>query len=753
MSVRWPSLLLPLLLGLTLPGAAMAAGSDPAASNESGSSSVQADGRSIVVTGRDLRGAVLTDVPPLTEIDENQIAALAAASIGELLELLAGEAGSGSNAPLVLVNGRRIASLASINAFPPEAVRRIEILPEELAQRYGFPGDRKVLNLILRERFGAVTAEARLGTATDGGRGTYRGDLGYARVAASRRWSVTTFVERRDRLTEGQRDIPRSEGRFRTLLSQSERARIGASWAMETNGGVSFDLAATLDSRTSRGRTGRIGPPDNPRALERSSRSRSASLSGSASGTIGDWSWFGRAAVDHFDDRSRFDRAAGAGIAEETARDRTTLAEAELVLSGDLFSLPAGAIYADIGLTAAYERTRGTSSLAGAGPVEAQRSTIGAEVGLGLPLLGGRFDPGIGSLSGELRYGLSDPSDFGAVENLSAGFTWRPARPIRVRTIWSREEGAPAVSDLAAPFEIVPDVRVYDFVTGRTVDVERLEGGNPLLAPTLDRKFTASLSINPLFVPDLRFEASYRRSRGTDAVGPVGIASEEFAAAYPGRFLRDAAGRLLRIDARPVNFERRDRDSMSWSLNFSRTFLPTPTGDDTVDTVTRRFDRLRGGGALLLGISHTIALRDRLQTFAGSAVIDYLDGSAGANPRHRVRADASYRRSGLGGTLELQWESGSTVRDAVQADGTRGSLRYPALGKVGLKAFVDLGERLPPEPRYRWAEGLRVSLELDNLFNERRRVSDASGDTPRALLPAYLDPEGRTVMLRIRKLF
>ncbi|WP_370030480.1 hypothetical protein [Qipengyuania mesophila] len=727
------------------------AGEAGAASKSSGEEAeAPGDGRPIVVTGRDLRGTVPTDVPPLVEIDEDQIAALAASTIGELLRLLSGEAG---NAPLVLVNGKRIASLSSIDAFPPEAVRRIEILPEELALRFGFPGDRKVLNLILRERFGAVTTEGQLGAATEGGRGIYRGDLGYARVVSSRRWSLSGYLERRDSLDEAQRPIPRGEGRFRTLLSQSDRARIGASWAMESDAGVSFDLATTLDMRTTEGRTGSVGPPEDMRALKQSSRSRSLGLAASASGMLEEWSWFGRAALDHFADRNRFDRAEGVSVARETARDTTTLAEAELVLSGDLASLPAGAIYADIAMTAGHERTEGRSSIAGAAPLTAARSTLGAEFGLSLPLLGGELDPGVGSLVGELRYGLSDPSDFAALEGHSAGFTWRPARPVRLRALWSRDESAPGVSDLAAPLEVIPNVRVYDFVTGQTVDVERIEGGNPLLAPSLERRFAATLSITPLFVRDLRFEASYRRSRGSNAVGRVAIPSEEFAAAYPGRFLRDPAGRLLRIDTRPVNFYRHDRDSLAWSLNFSRTFLPPSMGDDTIDAVSRRFDRLRGGGALLLGISHTIALRDELQSFAHSPVIDYLDGSAGANPRHRVSADASYRRNGLGGTLDLQWESRSTVRDALQADGTRGTLRYPALARIGFKAFVDLGERFPPEPRYRWSEGLRVSIEIDNLFNARRTVRDASGATPRALLPAYLDPEGRAVRLRIRKLF
>ncbi|QYJ06256.1 TonB-dependent receptor [Qipengyuania flava] len=743
--------LIPLAALLGVLAAPLAAGDTSRAPSTEGNPDARS-GEPIVVIGQDMRGSVDFDGPPLVEFDQAQIAAFAAADIAELLRLLDGEARSGSNGPLVLVNGKRVASLSSIDTFPAEALRRIEILPEEVAQRYGFAGDRKVLNLILRESFGALTTEGWLGASIEGGRGTYRADLGYSSIAGSQRWNISGRYTRRDSLTEAQRDLPGREAAFRTLLPASERVRLNLTWATETEGGTAFDLTTTLVQRDSAARSGRVGPPSNPRALERSARSRSVSLAGSASGVIGSWTWFARAGIDHFDDRSRFERVSGGRVVGERSRDETTLAEAEITLSGDVVELPAGGLYADVGLTASYERTAGSSSLA-AGRLAESRRTFGGELGLSIPLLGGAVDPGLGALSGELRYGLSDPSDYAPVDILSAGFTWRPAQTLRLRALWSREESAPGVSDLAAPLTVTPNVRVYDFLTGQTVDADRLDGGNPALLPSVARRFTASLSISPLFVPDLRFEASYRRSRGRNASGNVSLASEEFAAAYPARFVRDANGQLLLIDARPVNFFRRDRDGLSWSLNFSRTYRPPSSGDEDIDAVTGKFRRGRGGGALLLGLSHTIALTDRLQAFRTSPVIDYLGGSAGANPRHRLSGDATWRRGGIGGTLEAQWESAVTVRDAVQSDGTRGPLRYPSLAKFNLKAFVDLGERLPPEPRYRWAEGLRVSLEVDNLFNTRRRVRDASGGTPRALLPAYLDPEGRAVRLRIRKLF
>ena len=49
--------------------------------------------------------------------------------------------------------------------------------------------------------------------------------------------------------------------------------------------------------------------------------------------------------------------------------------------------------------------------------------------------------------------------------------------------------------------------------------------------------------------------------------------------------------------------------------------------------------------------------------------------------------------------------------------------------------------------------GARVSLQLDNLFNTRQRVTDQAGEVPIGFQPGYLDPIGRTVRLSLRKLF
>ena len=48
-----------------------------------------------------------------------------------------------------------------------EAILRADILPEEVALKYGYPADQRVMNLVLRPRFRAIIAEGGYKTSTE----------------------------------------------------------------------------------------------------------------------------------------------------------------------------------------------------------------------------------------------------------------------------------------------------------------------------------------------------------------------------------------------------------------------------------------------------------------------------------------------------------------------------------------------------------------------------------------------------------
>lgn len=72
---------------------------------------------------------------------------------------------------------------------------------------------------------------------------------------------------------------------------------------------------------------------------------------------------------------------------------------------------------------------------------------------------------------------------------------------------------------------------------------------------------------------------------------------------------------------------------------------------------------------------------------------------------------------------------------------------------MSLRLFADLGA-LPVAQDYRWLRGARATFSIDNLFDSRQEVRDATvGEPPVSYQPDLLDPVGRSVKLTFRKLF
>ena len=98
-------------------------------------------------------------------------------TIGELVEALAPQTRSGrgrsDGPPVILLNGQRIAGFGEIRELPPEAIERVDILPEEAALNYGYRPDQRVINIILKENFRAFTIAGGAAFATAGGQTTY----------------------------------------------------------------------------------------------------------------------------------------------------------------------------------------------------------------------------------------------------------------------------------------------------------------------------------------------------------------------------------------------------------------------------------------------------------------------------------------------------------------------------------------------------------------------------------------------------
>ncbi|HEU5286340.1 MAG TPA: TonB-dependent receptor plug domain-containing protein, partial [Sphingomicrobium sp.] len=169
------------------------------------------DEAEIVVTGQRPRGSVIGDIPPENTLDARDVRATGATDINELLEALSPQIGSargrGGERPVLLLNGQRISSFRELRDIPTEAIQRVEILPEEVALKYGYRADQRVVNIILRRRFRSTAARAEARAATEGGYAGGLGDLTRLMIGRDSRTTLNLRAEGNGALTESERDI------------------------------------------------------------------------------------------------------------------------------------------------------------------------------------------------------------------------------------------------------------------------------------------------------------------------------------------------------------------------------------------------------------------------------------------------------------------------------------------------------------------------------------------------------------------
>src|SRR5262249_24276618 len=94
-----------------------------------------------------------------------------------------------------------------VRDLPTEAIERVDILPEEVALKYGYAADQRVVNFELRPRFRAVTGELADRLPTAGGHTTPEGNLGGLQIPQKGTARVHRHADTSSALTEDERDV------------------------------------------------------------------------------------------------------------------------------------------------------------------------------------------------------------------------------------------------------------------------------------------------------------------------------------------------------------------------------------------------------------------------------------------------------------------------------------------------------------------------------------------------------------------
>jgi iron complex outermembrane receptor protein len=429
------------------------------------------------------------------------------------------------------------------------------------------------------------------------------------------------------------------------------------------------------------------------------------------------------------------------------ASGRTLTDLAQLSATGPAGKLPAGDLQATLESRFVNNRFRSRSSFSLLDTSQrfhrSEQSFRGA-VEVPLTSRDNGFVPQAGNLSLNAEYGRTHFSDAGTLNHHAVELVWEPRPPVRLSGEVDVTETPAGIQLLGNPVIVTPDVRVFDPLTGETVDVVEVTGGNPTLRPqkVTTRRVTGLLRLVPRL--NLELNGEYTETDSRNFVSSLPTASAAIMLAFPDRFIRDSNGVLTTIDLRPVNFdshrERRFRYGISLNAPLSGATHPALHGRSGPQT------------RLQLTVNHTIVFSDRILIRSGLEPVNLLEGGAigiaSGRVRHQLDGTAAITSRGLGMRIGVAWRGKSSLESRV--GGVTDTLTFSPLLAVNVKAFAD-AERLLG--RNAVTHGMRLSLNLLNATDDRQKVRDSFGNTPLQYQPAYRDPLGRTVELELRKVF
>ena len=779
------------------------------------------DEEEIIVTGQRARGSVIGDIPPENVLRSRDLRATGATDINELLEALAPQIGSArgreGGRPITLLNGQRISSFRELRDIPTEAIQRVEILPEEVALKYGYRADQRVVNIVLRERFRSTAVRSEARTATEGGQVSGLGDATRLLIGRDGRTTINLRAEGNDALREADRDVDlepgaRDEREARTLVGSRSLLRGTLTHNRTLFGDVSATLNGELEHSKGRSLLGFPSFDDETPiagildARVRNTTTDSAHAGLALNGDKGRWRW---SLTGNGDVVRSLTSSDPDDVAFGRDRARSTRLSGDLTgtANGPLFAVPAGDASATVrvGASALHidssRRHEDVTSDASLG-----RRLGSASLNLDLPISRRNRDFDLlGNLTLNANGEVEQLSDFGTLTTMGAGANWSPVERLNLITSWTREEGAPSVQQLGEPFLDTPGTRIFDFKRGETVLVNVITGGNPDL--DADRRSVWKIGGNwkPLAETDLRLRGEYVRSRLKDPVSSFPGPSAALEDAFPERFQRapcapqPCVGQLLSADLRPVNFASASRDTFRWGFDFTKPLRSARPPQAFIDQMRARFrgasgsppdggppgevrgDGGEGGGARRGGDggggfgSGGFGGGGRFGggrqggrlTFSVTHTMNLRDEvviGPGLPELDYLDGDA-FGASGGRPKHEIEAQAGwannglgarlsADWRSGTRVDSAAGdSLRFSPLTTFDLRLFANLGERLDLVTRHPWLRGTQLRLEVRNLLDAKPKVRDSAGGVPFSYQPDLLDPLGRTVGFSIRKLF
>ena len=550
---------LKLVKSLTLPSAqgtqrSTASVASQSRTNESAKSGEELD--NIIVTGTNIRG-VTNPASPVITFDREEIENSGLATIPEFIQTIpqnftggftditnnvpdAAESGGnasngtgvnlrglGSDATLILLNGRRLApaglgEFTDISTIPASAVERIEIVLDGASAVYGADAVGGVINIILRDDFEGAETAVRYETVTDGGRDAWRATQALGTTWDSGNAFASYEFLSQSPLQNTERDFTADSAIPYDISSDSENHSIVVALSQDLVADTT--LFATVNYSTREIFTNRAA------FFGALTRDVSVDQYGGVAGLEWDLpgSWLAEAST-------AFNHYESSGTSVIPAFDITTTDELESEVwswdaraDGDLFDLLGGTAKLALGAGTRNEKFTNERS--------SERDVRYAFAESLIPLVQhGNAIPGVQALevSAALRY--EDYDDAGSSTDGKFGVIWSPIRGLQLRGTVGTSfraplliEARPGGNSLRAQIAVDPFSPTGEAVglllTGSALSQEAPGLGTPL-KPEESETFTIGVDFDPEFWPGFSASVSYFAIDFTDRIAAPGASA------------------------------------------------------------------------------------------------------------------------------------------------------------------------------------------------------------------------------------
>jgi iron complex outermembrane recepter protein len=594
-----------------------------------------------VIVEAAMPGAVLGDIPPENSLNPAQIAAYGDSTINDLLNDIAqqtqSDQGRGNTAPIILVNGKRVSGVNEVGDLPTESILRVDILPEEVALRYGYGAEQKVVNIILRRNFHAKLFDLTGSESTDGGGESDMADANYSRIHDNDRVNVVARIKTQEPILESDRGVSSTAGTVsdptgsigndseaRTLEPASTTYSLNSVFAYALSQALQGSFNAMATYQTTRAKDGYPAatldvPASSPYAREDVDAVVGRYLSGATlhqdanTGTAhagvtlnadlpDKWRLSFIGTYDYSDALTETQRtyqttnlqtAINAGqvnpygvlplsllgpLSRQDTTAITNTVSGSFLANGTLFRVPAGNVTSSLQFGANYSDLDATST--GQVSTSFARTQGNEQISVDYPLTS-RLNHVLGFLgdtSVSVTGGLTQVSGYGDLSTVGYGLHWMPDSSLSFLATVNQDHLVPTLAQLDGPLVSTPNIRLYDYVLGQTDTVTEISGGNRDLKADDRHVFKLGSTWNAIDKPKtkLNLTASYIDSVTHNAIGSLTTATSAIEAAFPDQFERNDDGELIEVDDRAVNFFQEARHDLRWGFNFTKV-LRAPT--------------------------------------------------------------------------------------------------------------------------------------------------------------------------------